>query len=344
MISSRSVSRQLVACWVAGLLAACGGGGGLRVTNGPAPVPSTIDALAIFPVDVRFAAHAGAQFEKTWDLLEGVRRHGGYVAIGPSEFKRRPRAEDEPFRQTTLILAANRLGIDPDGVLVLVGSVAERVQRTSTVIEAASSGQPAGGRLGGRSAVVAEIRVVHPGKRATLLSTRLRLEEDPFSERPDNDMRPTLTSAWRTVVTATLRELALRAHGSDPPRDWGFDVMANPANVLRHDEKYEQLDILDKEVAQDQRLRYFHPTLDDRSRRIFMRSPPGSLLVTAVGGEREGRPPADLAVGDLVTHVGDHPILGAWHLDRVLRFAGPSPELKLTVVRDRETVGLDWKP
>ena len=293
------------------------------------------------PFDVRFDARPGTGFEKTWDLLEAIRADGRFVAIGPDEFERRAGAADDAFRETTLILAANRLGLSPDNLLVLSSWATERVQRTHTIVEGEQGGLARVGR-GQDSTVIAHLEVTHPGTRTVVLVGRLEEREDPFAELPDSDPRPALTRVWRRLITLVLDALATRARGADPPRPWGFEVQANPRRVLDFDPDIEGLDFLEQEVATDRRLRYFHPTLDGRQRRTVMATPPGSLLVTALKPGPEARPPEGLLPGDVILGADGVPLMGAWQLDRSLRFSGEHPQIELNVRRKGEELTISW--
>ena len=342
MISNRvRMGQVVIVVGLCGLLAACASSGPLKVTPGPAAAPKAVEAIAVFPFEPRMKKRPGLVYQKTWDVLETIRQHGEYVAIGPTEFHRSRDALEEPFRATTLIRTAQRLGIDPEGIVVLEGGATEQVQQTGLVVEGHSGGVVGAGHAG-KTTVVADITAHHPGQRKELVSARIALEEDPLTTPPDHAPRPALPRAGKTVVRAVLDDLAERAPGADPPRDWGFACLESPVAVLKGDPEFDKLDVVEKELQEDRLLRYFHHDLDATTRDLFKSSPPHALVVTDVEGS--GEPPEGLRKGDVITAVNGEALLGAWHLDRVLRFAGESPKLEITIRRKDEEFKLAWKP
>ena len=314
-----------------------------KISPGKATPPATIEAVAVFPFASRMRERPGVVFQKTWDLLEAVRRQGTFVANGPREFERNRDAATEPYRASTLLLTAQALGLDPANIVVLAGGATERVQRTGTVVEG-EAGNIAGLANASKSTVVADLSAINPSQRAVILTAQHSAEEDMFEERPRHDSRPTLTKVWLAVVQGAIEGLADRAPGADPARDWGFDALENPLAVLAEDPGLANLEPKRRKERGDDMLRYFHPQAGASLLESFRRAPPHALVVTAVGGDRPGQPPEGLAVGDVVTKVDGKPVLGAWHLDRCVRFAGKTPQLALTVVRSGVEKSLTWKP
>ena len=335
--------RQAALPLLAALLPAACASNPAKISPGKAAPPPTIEAVAVFPFVSRMRERPGVVFQKTWDLLDAVRRQGTFVAIGPGEFDRNPDAASEPFRASTLILTAQRLGIEPGNIVVLTGGATERVQRTGTVVEG-EAGNIAGLASASKSTVVADLSAINPSQRGVILTAQLSAEEDLFEERPPHDSRPTLTKIWRAVVQGAIDGLADRASGADPQRGWGFEALENPLAVLAEDPSLANLDPKRRKERGDDMLRYFHPQAGATLLEAFRRAPPHALVVTALGGDGGGRPPEGLAVGDVITKVDGKPVLGAWHVDRCVRFAGKTPQLSLTVVRGGAEQDLTWKP
>ena len=310
----------------------CGSTAGLELYHhGPA---LRTEAFAVGDVVLNATnAQAWDQYAKIRDVLGAIESTEHFLAIAPWEFDRieaRPGARAYP-RQSNLFPRLERLGLDPQRVVVLEMTIEENTHDQEAGIERRGKPEQALGRAY-ESHLSVQIQVIHPASGRRLARIHRARAEDRFVDVPDTDPRPQLTALVRETVSDLLEALVDKgvllstAEHETPTWMWENPIVLldyeRENNTLRH--TLAKMSPLLAESQLYSLLRYHREELDTSAFAAVQTLPPG-LLVSETG-------PAGLQAGDLLVCVGAERVRWRFQWSRAQHTRQPT---HATVLRDR---------
>jgi len=328
------------------LLAGCAGGEIRFDFEAPAGSRGALQALAVYPFTYRYDHQPYQIYEKTQDAIAALVASGKMLVIGDDEFKIYPQhvGSDDPYATSTLMVAVHEMGLDRERIGVIRGWVEERVESTQKAAYTKS------GRGAGKAAVYAATLICHlellqPSTKKVLLEMSGEIEHDPFGEMVDWDPRPELRILHDRMLVVFLERIEDYFDLDAVPADVGFTYLVNRRPLFDYQfgdqpayrKQLEQVDMLEREAAVQNRYRYFYPEADFKLFEKMEQRPPG-LLVTGVTEPELAE--AGLEVGDVVVRWRGVPVAGPHSMARLKHRAPNAAPAEFVVSREGREVTL----
>lgn len=297
---------RLLTLALAGLLSTGCASAYLRSLKAPA-TPITVAAIAITPVRITGDEASGwRRFELAQRQVDvALRESGDRLAIfGPSEVLV-SRWEEPGWLGNTAVPVLTRAAIPVDQA-VLIRSVIERRQGSSTQEREDSKGLAKGGVASQETTWLATVELLHPSSRAVIAELGGSVLIDPFAQpngEEEFDPAPALTHLLEALTQEAVR-IAKRWQLDGPSvRDSGLTLALSPAiTATQPDAALAMKDALGAEVWIQARARYLTPWLPEDLFLKVARTPQGIYVVAAPGG-------SEVQAGDVIYSVDGAPAL-----------------------------------